>query len=262
MKQNILKSITVFAYMLVYFPILVIALLSFNESLKGYSFTGFTFNWYLEIFRDERLLEAITNTLLIAILSTTIATIVGTITSIGINSLSKSNKFKMMIINNVPIINPDIVTGISIMLVLSLLPISFGMGTMLLAHVFFSIPFVILTVLPKLKRLDKNLYEAALDLGCTRFEAIYKVILPAIKSSIIAGALIAFTMSIDDFVISYFTTGNGFQNVSLWIYSRLGRRSFNPAVYSYNTLIVFVTITGLIVYNKINNRKSLKENKR
>lgn len=261
MRYNILKVITGFAYSIIYFPILVIALLSFNESVKGYSFTGFTLNWYVEIFRDERLLEAITNTLLIAILSTLIATIIGTFTAIGINSLSKNSKFRMMIINNVPIINPDIVTGISLMLVLSLLPISFGMSTMLLAHIFFSIPFVILTVLPKLKRLDKNLFDAAIDLGCTRFEAIYRVILPAIKSSIIAGALIAFTMSIDDFVISYFTTGNGFQNVSLWIYSRLGRKSFNPAVYSYNTLIVFITIIGLIVYNKLNNNRYLKENK-
>ena len=261
MRNNILKVITGFAYSIIYFPILVIALLSFNESSKGYSFTGFTLNWYFEIFRDERLLEAITNTLTIAILSTSVATIVGTFTAIGINSLRKNDKFKMMIINNIPIINPDIVTGISLMLVLSLLPISFGMPTMLLAHIFFSTPFVILTVLPKLKRLDKNLYDAALDLGCTRFQAIYKVIIPAIKTSIIAGALIAFTMSIDDFVISYFTTGNGFQNVSLWIYSRLGRRSFNPAVYSYNTLIVFITITGLIVFNKVNNNKYLKENK-
>lgn len=262
MKNISLKVITGFAYSLIYFPILVIGLLSFNKSVKGYSFTGFTFNWYVEIFKDSRLLEAISNTLLIAILSTIIATVIGTLTAIGIDNLSKSNKFKMMIINNVPIINPDIVTGISIMLVLSLLPISFGMSTMLLAHIFFSIPFVILAVLPKLKRLDKNLYEAAIDLGCTRFQAIYRVIIPAIKSSIIAGALIAFTMSIDDFVISYFTTGNGFQNVSLWIYSRLGRRSFNPAVYSYNTLIVFITITGLIVFNKINNNKYLKEIKK
>lgn len=259
MKNNILKVITSLVYGIIYFPIIVIALLSFNKSLKGYSFTGFTFNWYAEIFRDARLLEAITNTLLIAFLSTIIATIIGTFTAIGINNLSKSNKFKMMIINNIPIINPDIVTGISIMLVLSLLPISFGMNTMLLAHVFFSIPFVILTVLPKLKRLDKNLFDAAMDLGCTKFQAIYKVIIPAVKSSIIAGALIAFTMSIDDFVISYFTTGNGFQNVSLWIYSRLGRRSFNPAVYSYNTLVVFITISVLIVFNKMNNKKNLKE---
>lgn len=259
MKNNILRVFTFFTYSIIYFPIFVIALLSFNKSVKGYSFTGFTFHWYLEIFRDARLLEAITNTLSIAVLSTIIATFIGTFTAIGINSLSKSNKFKMMIINNVPIINPDIVTGISLMLVLSLLPISFGLSTMLLAHIFFSIPFVILTVLPKLKRLDKNLYDAALDLGCTRLQAIYKVIIPAIKSSIIAGALIAFTMSIDDFVISYFTTGNGFQNVSLWIYSRLGRRSFNPAVYSYNTLIVFITITGLIVFNKVTNNRKLKE---
>ena len=253
-----LKVVTFLAFAIIYFPILIITLLSFNESKKGYSFTGFSLKWYLEIFQDERLLQAIINTLIIAILSTTIATIVGTFTAIGINGLSKSNRVRMMILNNIPVINPDIVTGISLMLVLSLLPISFGMSTMLLAHVFFSIPFVVLAVLPKLKKLDKNLFDAALDLGCTRFQAILKVIIPSIKTSIIAGALIAFTMSIDDFVISYFTTGNGFQNVSIWIYSRIGRKSFSPAVYSYNTLVVFVTIAGLIVFNRISNKKAAK----
>lgn len=150
-----------------------------------------------------------------------------------------------MMLNNVPVINPDIVTGLSLMIVFSLLPLSFGMSTMLLAHIFFSIPFVVLTVLPKLKELDPNLMDAAMDLGCSSFEGVVKVVIPSIKTSIIAGALIAFTMSIDDFVISYFTTGNGFQNVSIWIYSRLGRRNFSPAVYAYNTLIVIITISVL-----------------
>ena len=141
-------------------------------------------------------------------------------------------------------------------------PISFGMPTMLLAHVFFSIPFVVLTVLPKLKELDPNLYEAALDLGCTRAQGIYKVIVPSIKTSIIAGALIAFTMSIDDFVISYFTAGVEFQNVSLWIYSKIGRRTFSPAVYAYNSIIVFTTIVGLFVFNLRTIKKRRKRNEK
>jgi spermidine/putrescine transport system permease protein len=241
-------------YFLIYFPIFVIMLLSINESKSGQSFTNLSFKWYQEIFLDNRLLVAIVNTLGVALISTLVATIAGTFIAIGINSLRKKARVRMMVLNNIPVINPDIVTGISLMLVFGFFPISFGMSTMLLAHIFFSIPFVVLTVLPKLKELDPNLFDAALDLGCNYFEGIYKVIIPSIKTSIIAGALIAFTMSIDDFVISYFTTGNGFQNVSIWIYSRLGRKSFSPAVYAYNTLIVFITI-GVMGYISFNSKK-------
>jgi spermidine/putrescine transport system permease protein len=145
------------------------------------------------------------------------------------------------------------------MLVFSLLPISFGMNTMLLAHIFFSIPFVVLTVLPKLKELDPNLYDAALDLGCSRFQAIYKVILPSIKTGMIAGALIAFTMSIDDFVISYFTSGGGFQNVSIWIYSRIGRKSFSKGVYAYNTLVVVGTVILLLLSTRKNKKMIIRK---
>jgi spermidine/putrescine transport system permease protein len=257
LKKVLPPFITIFAFLLIYFPIMVITLLSFNDSKKDYTFRGFSLRWYREILLDDDLFLAIFNTLTIAILSTIIATIVGTITAIGINSLTKNNRIKMMILNNVPVINPDIVTGISIMLVLGLFPISFGMKTMLLAHVFFSIPFVVLTVLPKLKELDPNLFDAALDLGCTRFKAIRKVIIPSIKTGIIGGALIAFTMSIDDFVISYFTTGPAFQNVSIYIYTSLGRKSFSPAVYSYNTLVVFVTIFTLLIINKFNKKQKV-----
>ncbi|QMS86038.1 ABC transporter permease [Candidatus Xianfuyuplasma coldseepsis] len=253
--------LTVLVYFMVYFPILVIILLSINESESGQTFTALSLKWYAEIFRNERLLTAIINTVTIALISTVVATIVGTLTAIGISSLTKSRRIQFMVLNNIPVINPDIVTGLSLMLVFSLLPISFGMPTMLLAHIFFSIPFVVLTVLPKLKELDPNLMDAALDLGCNYFQGVYKVIIPSIKTSIIAGALIAFTMSIDDFVISYFTTGNGFQNVSIWIYSRLGRRTFSPAVYAYNTLIVFVTI-GVLGYINIRMNVRLKGEKK
>lgn len=266
MSEKTPKIIQVFlvllTYSIIYLPIIVIALLSVNASARDYVFTGFSLRWYREIFLDARLLEAIKNTLTVAILSTTISTILGTFFAIGINAMNKKVRMRFMVLNNIPVVNPDIVTGISLLLVFSLLPISFGMPTMLLAHIFFSIPFVVLSVLPKLKSLDKNLYEAALDLGATKFQAIIKVIIPSIKVGIIAGALIAFTMSIDDFVISYFVYGSGYQNVSIWIYSRLGRRTFSPAVYAYNTLIVLITLIGLIIFNRLSQKnKRLKGDK-
>ena len=260
LRKVILTSLTALAYFLIYFPIFVIVLLSVNASQSGQTFTEFSFVWYQEIFRDERLLTAIFNTLTVAIISTSVATVVGTFSAIGINSLVKKSRIRFMMLNNVPVINPDIVTGLSLMIVFSLLPLSFGMPTMLLAHIFFSTPFVVLTVLPKLKELDPNIMDAALDLGCSYLQGVVKVIIPSIKTSIIAGALIAFTMSIDDFVISYFTTGNGFQNVSIWIYSRLGRRNFSPAVYAYNTLIVFVTI-GVLGYINFRSKNRVKRSR-
>jgi spermidine/putrescine transport system permease protein len=244
-------------YFIIYLPIFIIMFISFNDSKYTFAWNGFTLKWYKEIFVNDGLRGAIFNSITIAVLSTIIATIVGTLIAIGINSLTKKNRIRMMILNNVPVINPDIVTGISLMIVFSLLPISFGMSTMLVAHIFFSIPFVVLMVLPKLKELDPNLFEAALDLGCTWTEGIYKVIVPSIKTSIIAGALIAFTMSIDDFVISYFTTGNDYDNFSIWLYSALKLRGVNPGAYAYNTLIVFVTI-GVLGYINYKNRGRFK----
>lgn len=258
MMKKVFKIVFVsFGYMIVYLPILIITLLSFNKTSYTYEWTSFSLKWYKEIFINDNLREAIFRSLTIAILSTLVATIAGTLIAIGINSLGKKNRVRMMILNNIPVINPDIVTGISLLLVFSLLPISFGMGTMLLAHIFFSIPFVVLTVLPKLKELDPNLFEAALDLGCTHIEGIYKVIIPSIKTSIVAGALIAFTMSIDDFVISYFTTGNGYNNFSIWLYSALKVRSVNPGAYAYNTLIVVITI-GVLGYINLSNKNRVK----
>jgi len=255
---KLLKAMIVsFGYFIIYLPIFIIMFISFNNSKYTFEWNGFTLKWYQEIFVNEGLRTAIFHSLTIAVLSTFIATIAGTLIAIGINGLSKKNRVKMMILNNVPVINPDIVTGISLMIVFSLLPISFGMSTMLVAHIFFSIPFVVLTVLPKLKELDPNLYEAALDLGCTRAQGIYKVIVPSIKTSIIAGALIAFTMSIDDFVISYFTTGNDYDNFSIWLYSALKLRGVNPGAYAYNTLIVFVTI-GVLGYINFSNKSKFK----
>jgi spermidine/putrescine transport system permease protein len=244
---------------MLYFPIIIIALQSFNNSQSMYDFTTFTFKWYGLIFSERSLSQAILNSLLVAVLATAISTILGTIFAIGIHSLTKKKRQKMVLLNQVPILNADIVTGISLMLVFKVLmmvfPTIFGLTTMLLAHVFFCLPYVILSVLPKLSELDPNLYDAALDLGCKPAKGIVRVILPAISSGIFTGMLMAFTMSIDDFVISYFNTGQGFENVSIWIYASIGRQ-MSPSVYAYNTAFSFLMILVLVV---ISVRGSIKK---
>jgi spermidine/putrescine transport system permease protein len=244
---------------LLYLPIMIIAVQSVNNSQSMYDFTYFTLKWYGLIFNERSLSQAILNSLIIAILATVISTILGTVFAIGIHSLTKKKRQKMILLNQVPILNADIVTGISLMLVFKILmsffPTIFGFTTMLLAHIFFCLPYVILSVLPKLSELDDNLYDAALDLYCKPTTGILKVIIPAISSGIFTGMLMAFTMSIDDFVISYFNTGQGFENVSIWIYASIGRQ-MSPAVYAYNTAFSFLMIFVLII---ISIRGSLKK---
>lgn len=258
-----------FTILILYFPIFIITLQSFNNSTTGTTFGGFTLRWYIQIFEEPRLVSAIINSISIALLSTLAATVLGTLAAVGIHSLNSKNRKNMILINNIPVLNADIVTGVFLMLIFllvqTLLPnaLIFGYFTMLFAHIFFSIPYVVLSVLPKLNEIDKNLFDAAQDLGCTKSEALYKVIIPSIKAGIIAGAMIAFTMSIDDFVISYFTTGNGVQNFSIWIYSNMGkseaRSNVLPLAYAYNTIISSGTLLGLLFYNITRMRKKYKE---
>ena len=252
---GILTGIT---FVVLYLPIIMILILSLNDSTRGYGWEGFTLKWYGRLFTDDVMREPIANTIAIAILSTLIATILGTAFAIGIHSLQKKHRVQMMIMNNVPVVNPDIVTGISLMIIFSILSFTLGFSTVLIAHIFFSIPYVVLNVIPKLKRLDPNLYEAALDLGCTRFGGVWRVILPNIGTGILTGALIAFTMSIDDFVITYFTSGNEYMNVSTWLYAALareGRSSLTPVAYAYNTIIFLITIAIIIFVNLKKERK-------
>lgn len=240
-------------FLMLYLPIFIIIILSFNDSQTGDALTGLTFEWYIDIFKEESLYKSILNSLIVAIYSTIIATVFGVISAIGINSLSKKRKKQMLFVNNIPMLNSEIVTGISVMLVFTMLlpifPNIFGFTTMLVAHVFFTTPYVILSVLPKLREMDSSLLEAAHDLGCPPAKAIFLILLPTIKTGIVTGALLAFTMSIDDFVISYFTSGNGFSNFSNWIYARLGRKNFTPAAYAYNSLITIVTLIVVLVPN-------------
>lgn len=219
---------------------------------------GFTFKWYKELLNNDRIMSALYYTILIAILSATIATIIGTITSIGIHKMRNGKgKSILLNINYLPILNPDVVTGISLMTLFAFISLDFGFSTMLISHIVFNIPYVILSVLPKLKQLPANIEEAAMDLGATPFYAMRKVILPQIKPGIISGLLIAFTMSIDDFVISFFTSGNGVSNLSIEIYS-MTRRGIRPEINALSTIMFVVVLILLILSNRTNKKDSKK----
>ena len=197
-------------YLFLYAPIISLAVFSFNDAKSMAKWSGFSLRWYQELFQNERILDALYYTILIALLAAAISTIVGTITAIGIHKMRQGKVRGLLLnINYLPVLNPDIVTGVALMSLYVFIKLEFGFTTMLLSHIVFDIPYVILSVLPKLKQLPANIEDAAMDLGATPWYALRKVVLPQIKPGIVSGMLIAFTMSIDDFVISFFTTGNG-----------------------------------------------------
>lgn len=247
------KIVVALIIIMMYLSIFVIAIQSFNSSTDIAVFSSFTLKWYGSIFKHRMLTNAIKNTFLVSLIATIVSTVLGTLVTIGINALPFKRRQKILLLNNIPILNADIVTGISLMLVFSLFinifPYIFGLTTLILAHVFFTIPYVILSILPKLKEIDPNLMDAALDLGIKPYKALVKVIVPSIKAGIFAGMLLAFTMSIDDFVVSYYTTGNGFDNLSIWIYSSIGRKSLTPSVYAFSTLLTTFTMLILVGIN-------------
>ena len=248
MKKGVFQKVYLGLILLFfYLPIAYVIVFSFNDSKSLTTFTGFSLKWYEKMISSSSMMESVYYSLLIAVIATVVSTIVGTIVAIG---LSKSNKIIKMVVtqvNNLPMLNPDIVTAIGLMLFFSTLNIPTGFGTLLIAHIIFCIPYVILSIMPKLRQLDDNLAEAALDLGCTPFEALYKVIIPQIKEGIVSGALIAFTMSFDDFVISYFTTGPGINNISTYVYSSVKR--LNPSINALSTIIVLGITIVLILKN-------------
>lgn len=247
-----------------YLPIIYIMIFSFNGSKSLTRLNGFSFQWYEQVLTQTsptNYLGAIWTTIIIAVAATIISTILGTITAIGLSKSGKILRSSVERVNELPVMNPDIVTGISLLMLFSALSfIPKGNITMLLAHIMFCTPFVILSVMPKLRSLDPNLTDAALDLGCTPFQAMYKVIIPQIIPSIIAGALIAFTMSFDDFVISYFVTGEGVQNISILVYALTKR--INPSINALSTIVILIIMFTLIVINLISiglNKNNKKE---
>ncbi len=248
-KKIFSKLFMVCVMIFFYMPIVYTVVFSFNSKKSLTHWRGFSLTWYEKMFSSRDMMSALWTTISIAILATVISTIVGTITAIG---LSKSNKVLKNIverINDFPIMNPEIVTAISLLMLFSALGVQKGYFTMLLAHVMFCIPYVMLSVNPKLRSLDPNLADAALDLGATPWQALTKVIIPQIMPGIVSGALVAFTMSFDDFIISYFVTGNGVSNISILVYTMSKR--INPSINALSTIIILIITVVLVLINII-----------
>lgn len=255
----------VFAFL--FAPIIVLLVFSFNEAKSLSVFSGFSLKWYKELIRDRNTLEAVKNTIILAFAATLISTALGTFAAVGINKLrSRWYKAYMNTVTDIPMINPDIITGISLMLMFVFVGRLFGAAnslsfwTILIAHVTFCTPYVILQVLPKLNQMDSSLGEAAMDLGCTPLKAFFKAELPEILPGIITGAIMAFTLSLDDFVISYFTLGNDFETLPIKIYG-MTKKTVTPKMYALATIIFIVTMSLLLISNLIENKNNQQKQK-
>lgn len=258
MAKRLFKKIYIYImFLFLYAPIGVLILFSFNDSRSRGIWKGFTLKWYAELFKNEEVLNALYYTIIIALLSSVISTIIGTIAAIGISDLPGIKKKLVLNLNYLPVLNPDIVTAVSLMTLFKVLRIEFGFITMLLSHIIFSIPYVILSVLPKLNQMDKNLAEAAMDLGATPIYALRKVIIPEVRPGIVAGFLLAFTMSIDDFVISFFNKGAEVTNLSITIFS-MAKRGINPVINALSTLM-FIGLLGILFLINTKSNKSIGE---
>lgn len=238
-----------------YAPILILIALSFNSSKSRSKWGGFTLHWYKELFQNENIMSALYTTLIIALVSALVATILGTAAAIAMNSMKRIPRTILMGITNIPMLNADIVTGISLMLIFVALRFTLGFSSVLMAHITFNIPYVILSVMPKLKQLNPNTFEAAMDLGATRSYAFFKVILPDIFPGVLSGFFLAFTMSLDDFVITHFTKGPQINTLSTKIYTEV-RKGIKPEIYALSTLM-FVTVLLLLIF--INRRGADKK---
>lgn len=249
MRKFLERLYTILVFTFLYAPIIVMIVFSFNDSKLRGRWVGFTTKWYVELFENPEIISALRTTLIVALVSTLIATIIGTLSAIGISELRGKRKDMVLNINYLPVLNPDIITAISLMGLYGFMKLQLGYITLILSHIMFCIPYVVLTVLPAVEAMDKNIIEAALDLGATPSYAVRKVLIPNIKSGIMAGALISFTLSIDDFAISYFTSGNGVSNLSMTIYA-MARRGINPAINALSAIIFVIVFIFLIIQNR------------
>lgn len=251
-------------FVFLYAPIAVMTLFSFNSSTSTYVFEGFSMHWYKVMFQDTEAMKALQNTVVLAVCTALVATVLGVLAAVGFfNSKNKIYKSAMMNVTNVPMMNPEIVTGIAMMLLFvfagAIVNKSdvLGFWTLLAAHVTFSLPYVILNVLPKLKQFDMHVYEAAVDLGCKPVKAFFKVVMPEIMSGIITGCVMSFTLSLDDFIISYFTNGPSFQTLPIYIFSMTKKR-VKPDMFALSTLMFVVILVLLILMNVAQNRAQRK----
>ncbi len=262
--KKVSKVYMALVLLFLYLPIFVLIVYSFNTTKSRTVFEGFTFDWYVRLFQNELILTSLRNTLIISVCAAVISTILGTAAAIGINNMRKFPKAVIMNINNIPIINPEIVTGVSLMLLFvffaARMNFSFGFGTLLIAHITFDVPYVVLNVMPKFRQMNPNLYEAAQDLGCNSVMAFFKVVLPEIMPGIVSGFLMSFTFSLDDFIISYFTSGATSQTLPITIYS-MTRRKVSPEINALSTIIFVIVVAVLIVKNIVENKATKEEAK-
>lgn len=248
MKKITSKLYIALVFLFLYAPIFVLIAYSFNESKSRTVWTGFTFDWYIKLFNNEVILKSLANTLIIAVIAAVVSTILGTLAAIGIYNMKKFTRSMIVNITYIPIMNSEMVTGVSLMLLFVALNIDLGFFTLILAHITFCVPYVILNVLPKLRQMNRNLYDAALDLGCNPVQAFRHVIIPEIMPGIVTGFLMALTYSIDDFIISYFTTGADSQTLPITIYS-MTRRKVSPEVNALSAIIFVVVLLILLIMN-------------
>lgn len=229
-----------------YAPIFMLSALSFNAGRSRAHFSGFSLHWYTEMFQDEAIIAALQNTLIIAFVSASIATVLGTMVAVAIRNMKKLPRNLIIGVTNIPMLNADIVTGISLMLLFIAFRFTLGFGTILISHITFNLPYVLLSVLPKIRRSSQVSYDAALDLGASPLYAFFKVVLPDIMPGVLSGFLLAFTMSLDDFIITHFTRGAGIDTISTLVYSE-ARKGIKPSMYALSTLI-FVTVFVILVF--------------
>ena len=234
---------------LLYAPLATLIVLSFNASKSRAKWGGFTTKWYVALFQNDEIMQALYTTLVIALLASILATLIGTLASIGINNMHRRFRSVFMGITNIPMLNSEIVMGVSLMLLFIIGRIELGFSTILMAHITFNIPYVILSVMPKLKQTNKSAYEAALDLGASPFYAYWKVVVPDLMPGILSGFLLSFTMSLDDFVVTYFTKGPGIDTLSTKIYAEV-RKGIKPEMYALSTLIFVTVLILLLLVNK------------
>ena len=255
MKKRLSGFFLLILYAVSYLPIITVIVYSFNASKSRAKWGGFSLDWYAALFRDRQIMSACGYTVLCALITAIVSTVLGTAAALGINALSKKNERRIMNVVNLPVLNADIVTGISLMLLFLILRARQGFGTMLLAHITVNTSYVILSVMPGVKKLNPHLFEAAMDLGASPFHVYVNVIIPQLTSVIISGALISFTLSLDDFIISFFTTGNGVSNISILVYS-MARRGINPKINALSTLMFATIFILLVLINYRPNEKS------
>ena len=239
-------------YAFLYIPIFVLIVFSFNASKSRANWTGFTFDWYIKLFQNETIMTSLLNTIIVAVAASVFSTILGTMAAIGIHNMRKKVKSLVMNATYIQVINPDIITGISLMLMFVFIKnavgLNLGFVTVLLSHITFDVPYVILNVLPKLRQMDNSLYEASLDLGCPPLKSFFKAVVPQIMPGILSGFLMAFTFSLDDFVVTYFTSGSGYQTLTIVVESMTKRR-VSPEINALSTIIFVVVLLSLILIN-------------